>query len=332
MHVAIVSDAWFPQINGVVRTLSRTRDELIKMGHQVTMVTPDQFHNIPCPTYPEIKLAVGPGRKVRSILDSAKPDAIHIATEGPLGWAARKYCRRRNIAFSTSFHTRFPEYVTARLGIPVSWGYALMRQFHNSASSVMVATKTIRDELHNRGFRNLSGWTRGVDTDLFKPGQASPLNLEGPIYLYVGRVAIEKNIRAFLDVKLDGTKVVVGDGPQLPELRKKYPDVQFVGYKEGVDLADHYRAADVFVFPSRTDTFGLVLLEALACGVPVAAYPVPGPLDVINGAPVGVLDEDLSLAAKAAIKLSGEQCRAHALKFSWHATAEIFLDNLCPIN
>lgn len=334
MHIAIVSDAWLPQINGVVRTLSRVEAELTAQGHRVTMVTPDRFRTLPCPTYPEIRLAVAPAGRLARRLDRADPDAIHIATEGPLGWAARRYCRRRGRVFSTSFHTRFPEYVEARFAVPARWGYALLRRFHNSACRVMVATQSVRDDLHARGFTNLVAWTRGVDTGLFHPDRAPPPELAGaparPVYLYVGRVAVEKNIQAFLDLALPGTKLVVGDGPQLATLRKRYPAVRFVGYRTGEALAACYAAADVFVFPSRTDTFGLVILEALASGVPVAAFPVPGPLDVIDGTPVGVLDEDLGRAAAAALHLSREQCRAHALKYSWRATADLFLANLCP--
>ena len=335
MHIAIVSDAWFPQINGVVRTLSRVQQELQGLGHRVTVISPDLFANLPCPTYPEIRLAVLPGRRVRRRLDEMRPHAIHIATEGSLGWAARRYCRRRGFPFTTSFHTRFPEYVHARCGLPPAWLYALLRRFHGAGAGVMVATQSIRRDLEARGFSNVKDWSRGVDTELFKPreqepGVPPPFDLPRPVHLYVGRVAVEKNIGAFLALDLPGSKVVVGDGPQLKPLRGEYADVLFTGAKHGEELARHYAAADVFVFPSRTDTFGLVMLEALAAGVPVAAYPVPGPLDVVDGTGVGVLDEDLKRAAGNALSIPRQSCRDYALHFSWQRCALQFLDNLAP--
>ncbi len=335
MRIVIVSDAWFPQVNGVVRTLSRVKQEVEAMGHAVTVVSPDLFTNLPCPTYPEIRLAVLPGRGVRERLDEAQPDAIHIATEGPLGWAARRYCRRRGLPFTTSFHTRFPEYVHARSGIPPSWLYRLLRRFHGAGEGIMVATQTIRRDLETRGFDNIKDWTRGVDTELFRPreliGETTSLaSLPRPIHLYVGRVAVEKNIGAFLTLDLPGSKVVVGDGPQLKQLAADHPSVHFTGAKHGEELARHYADADVFVFPSRTDTFGLVLLEALAAGVPVAAYPVPGPLDVVDGSGAGILDHDLKKAAAEALTIPRETCRDHALTYSWQRCAEQFLGNLAP--
>lgn len=256
---------------------------------------------------------------------------MHIATEGPLGYAARRYAKKRGLPFTTSYHTRFPEYLSARFPLPLSWGYAVMRRFHSPSSSVMVATPSLRADLEARGFSNLKSWTRGVDTNLFKPERASPGNLPRPRFLYVGRVAVEKNIEAFLKLDLPGSKIVVGGGPQLPDLAKRFPSCHFTGPKERQELAEAFASADVFVFPSRTDTFGLVILEALASGLPVAAYPVTGPKDIIADGEVGILSEDLRQAALGALPLSRARCRAHALTYSWRRTAEIFLENLAPI-
>ena len=327
-RLTIVTDAWFPQINGVVRTLHRVKQELEALGKQVQVVSPDQFLNIPCPTYPEIRLALFSRGKLTRMLDSFQPSAIHIATEATLGVAARRYCLKRGFSFTTSFHTRFPEYIHARFGIPTAWGYAWLRRFHRPAAGVMVATQSLKRDLADRGFGNLVDWSRGVDTELFRPQDQALFDLPRPIFICVGRVAIEKNLEAFLDLELPGSKVVVGDGPLLETLKRRYPKVLFTGAKIGTDLARHYASADVFVFPSRTDTFGLVLLEALASGLPVAAYPVTGPLDVVDGAPVGCLDEDLGNAARAAAELSPEACREHALRFSWTRCAEQFASNL----
>jgi glycosyltransferase involved in cell wall biosynthesis len=330
MRILIVTDAWAPQINGVVRTLTRTRQELEGLGHEVRVISPDLFRNLPCPTYPEIRLAVLPGRRLPLMIDAFQPCAIHISTEGPLGQAARRYCLKRRLPFTTAYHTRFPEYIRARTKIPVSATYRLMRRFHRPASGVMVATRSMERELAGRGFRNLRHWSRGVDTELFRPRDKDLLDLPRPFHLYVGRVAVEKNIEDFLRLELAGSKLVVGDGPQLSDLRRKYPETRFVGSKVGEELAAHYAAADVFVFPSRTDTFGLVLLEALASGVPVAAYPVPGPLDIVDGTGVGVLDEDLAAAARRAIAIPPERCREVALRYSSRASAEQFVHNLQP--
>ncbi|MGF1612305.1 MAG: glycosyltransferase family 4 protein [Kiloniellales bacterium] len=330
MHILIATDAWYPQINGVVRTLSRVRDELQALGHRITVIAPNDFVSVACPTYPEIRLALMPGRRIAKLTRQAAPQAIHIATEGPVGQAARRFCMKRGLPFTTSFHTRFPEYINARFGIPPNWLYALLRRFHAPSRAVMVATGSLRRELEGRGFRHLVPWSRGVDTELFRPRAERLYELEAPIFLYVGRVAVEKNIEAFLKLKLRGSKVVVGDGPQLASLRQAYPAVHFTGAKTGEALARHYAAADVFVFPSRTDTFGLVLLEALASGLPVAAYPVTGPLDLVNGAAVGVLDQDLARAAERALAVSRDDCRAFALSFTWRRCAEQFLDNLAP--
>ncbi|GAB6054494.1 glycosyltransferase family 1 protein [Magnetospira thiophila] len=336
MPIFIVSDAWYPQVNGVVRTLDSLGQMLRLRGREVHFLTPDSFRTVPCPTYPEIRLAIFPGRQVRRVLEAARPCAIHIATEGPLGLAARRYCQQEGLPFTTAYHTRFPEYIYARTRLPLSWSYAFMRWFHGGAANIMVATETIELALRERGFNNIRRWTRGVDTELFTPERrqnkpAELVDLDGPIQLYVGRVAVEKNIQAFLDLKTPGHKVVVGDGPQLDELRRAHPEVLFAGTKHGEDLASWYAAADVFVFPSRTDTFGLVLIEALASGVPVAAYPVPGPLDVIGDSPAGALDEDLEAAVRRALNIPRQLCRPHAEKFSWAASAQQFLDNLSPI-
>jgi glycosyltransferase involved in cell wall biosynthesis len=330
MRIAIVSDAWFPQVNGVVRTLSTVKRELETLGHEILVVSPDKFATIPCPTYPEIRLALLPGRRMAALLDDFAPEALHIATEGPLGWAARALARRRGWPFTTSFHTKFPEYVAARTGLPASWGYRVLRLFHGAAAATMVATPSLEEELRARGFANLKRWSRGVDTELFRPRPKDFLDAPRPIYMFVGRVAVEKNIEAFLRLELAGTKYVVGDGPSIAALRQRYPAVRFTGYKEGEELASHVAAADVFVFPSLTDTFGLVLLEALASGVPVAAYPITGPRDVINGHPVGALDMDLGRAARAALGCAPETCRTYALAYSWRASAEQFLGNLAP--
>lgn len=329
LHVAIVSDAWHPQVNGVVRTLATTGDELRALGHRVSFVTPEHFRTIPCPSYPEIRLALFPERKVARMLDAAAPCAIHIATEGPLGHAARRYCLRRGLPFTTAYHTKFPEYVRARSRIPLAWSYALMRWFHGPSSGVMVATASLRRELEAHGFENIRDWTRGVDVDLFRP-QPSILDLPRPILMYVGWVAVEKNIAAFLALDHPGTKVVVGDGPQRAELQRTFPDAVFVGSRQGEALAAHYASADVFVFPSRTDTFGLVLIEAMACVVPVAAYPVPGPLDVVGDSGAGALDEDLGRAVVRALRIDRNAARAHALNFTWRRCAEAFLLNLQP--
>ncbi|WP_139556120.1 glycosyltransferase family 4 protein [Methylotetracoccus oryzae] len=331
MKLALISDAWRPQVNGVVTTLTKTCGTLERLGHQVEAFTPDRFWNVPCPTYPEIRLALGCGRQLARWLDAMQPDAIHIATEGPLGMAARRYCLRRKLPYTTSFHTRFAEYANLRFKFPLAWGYALLRWFHSGSTRVMVATPTLRDELAGRGFRNLVLWSRGVDASLFKPGDKHLLPDPRPIFLYGGRVAVEKSIEDFLSLDLPGTKVIVGDGPDREMLEERYPAARFVGCKYGEELAAHFAAADAFVFPSRTDTFGLVLLEALACGVPVAAYPVPGPNDVITDPAVGCLNEDLKEAAMTALTLDPAACRRYAQGYSWENCAAQFQGNLAPI-
>lgn len=330
MNILIVSDAWYPQVNGVVRTIATTRTELENLGHTVEVIGPDRFRTVPMPTYPEIRLALGAGRRLPPMIDAIQPDCIHIATEGPLGFAARRYCLKRDIPFTTAYHTRFPEYVRDRVPVPLALSYAVVRRFHKPSAAVMVATASIEAALRARGFVNIRRWTRGVDTELFRPRDKSFLDLPRPIAICVGRVAVEKNLEDFLKLDLPGTKVVVGDGPARSELEKKYPGVIWAGAKHGEELAQYYAAADVFVFPSRSDTFGLVLLEALASGVPVAAYPVPGPLDVLNGSEVGIMDEDLGAAVAKALTVPAERCREYALNFSWRASAEQFLSNLRP--
>jgi glycosyltransferase involved in cell wall biosynthesis len=334
MKLVLVTDAWAPQTNGVVRTLMRTRDELTAMGHAVEVISPDLFNGFPCPTYPEIKLAFMPGRKIARTIEAFRPNAIHIATEGPLGHAARGYCLSHQLPFTTAYHTRFPEYVEARFAVPVGLSYAWLRRFHGRARSIMVATQSIESDLMSRGFGNIRRWSRGVDTTLFKPRTESDardlFDLPRPIHLFVGRVAIEKNIEAFLSLDLPGSQVVIGDGPLLEQLRHRFPKAHFLGKKVGEDLARHYAAADIFVFPSLTDTFGLVILEALASGLPVAAFPVPGPRDILQGSGAGALDADLGAAVKQALALPGARCRALAEQFSWKTATEQFLGNLAP--
>jgi glycosyltransferase involved in cell wall biosynthesis len=330
VKIAIVTDAWRPQTNGVVKTLSTTADGLRALGHDVTVIEPNQFKTFACPTYPEIRLAWLPYRRLSQLLEDFGPDAIHVATEGTLGAAARKWCLRRSFPFTTSYHTQFPEYVRARVPIPLAVSYAHFRRFHSAAARTMVATPAMQRLLESRGFRNIVRWTRGVDVNLFRPRDKSYLDLPRPIAMYVGRVAVEKNIEAFLQLDLPGTQVVVGDGPARAGLEAKYPAARFVGYKYGEELASHVAAADVFVFPSRTDTFGLVLLEAMACGVPVAAYPVTGPIDVVTQGVTGELDEDLRAATLAALALDPSQCRAYALANTWENATRQFLANLVP--
>lgn len=334
MRIAIVTDAWTPQVNGVVRTLTSVTAQLRARGHEVMMVTPDQFRSMPCPGYPEIRLALAGSRVVGHKLASFAPDAIHIATEGPLGWAARRWCLAQRRPFTTAYHTQFPDYLARRTGLPASLFWPLVRRFHRPAAAIMVATQTIAGQLRAQGLAHLRPWSRGVDTAQFHPDHLPPdlfLQLPRPIQLYVGRVAVEKNIAAFLDNAHAGSKVVVGDGPLLAMLRSRYPAVHFVGQQSGAALAACYAAADVFVFPSRTDTFGLVLIEALACGTPVAAYPVPGPLDVL--APkAGAIDEVLEQAIARALALDRADCLAHGRSFGWDASADQFLAALHPLD
>ena len=324
MKIALVTDAWLPQTNGVVRTLTITVDQLSQAGYDVTLITPAGLRTVPCPTYPEIRLSLFSSGRVRRSLDALDPQAVHIATEGPLGLAARRWCLRRGRAFTTSYHTQFPEYVRARLPVPLAVSYSYMRWFHGRAAHTLVATPSMKRALEARGFGNLALWSRGVDTDLFRPRPEKFLDLPRPIWLYFGRVAVEKGVEDFLRLGLPGTKLVVGDGPAATGLRQAYPDAVFIGYRFGEELARHIAACDVFVFPSRTDTFGLVLLEAMACGVPVAAYPVTGPVDVVVDGVTGVLSDDLGAAARAALHLNRDACRQHALRYTWEAATRQF--------
>ena len=331
MRILIVSDAWYPQLNGVVRALSTTRDQLTGMGHEIEVLGPAPFRSVPCPTYPEIRLALTTPGRVGRIIAGLKPDAVHIATEGPLGWCARHWLKRRGIPFTTSFHTMFPLYLKLRGGIPESWSFALLRLFHNAATRTMYSTDTLRRVLTRHGIGSLAQWVRGVDTELFRPVPPADLEFPGPVLMYVGRLAVEKNLDAFLGLGIPGTKVLVGDGPQRAALQAKYPDAVFLGPRYDDELVAHYCAADVLVFPSKTDTLGLVMLEATACGVPVAALPVPGPNDIIGDSGAGVLSDDLAEAIEAALDIEPEACRAHALKYTWDASARQFLGNLAPV-
>jgi glycosyltransferase involved in cell wall biosynthesis len=328
MRVLVATDAWHPQVNGVVRTLTSLERSARRHGVSIQFLTPDGFPTVPLPTYPELRLALPrPGEIARRIA-AVKPDAIHIATEGPIGLMVRAYCRRRGKPFTTSYTTRFPEYVSARSPIPEAWIYAILRRFHAAATVTMVSTPTLMGELARQGFAHLAMWTRGVDTDLFRPDRAIDLGFPRPVFMTAGRLAVEKNLEAFLSLDLPGTKVVVGTGPQEAELQRRFPRAEFLGLLEGRTLAAHLAAADVFVFPSRTDTFGVVQLEALASGVPIAAFPVMGPRDVIGGNPVGVLDEDLRAACLAALGLSRHACRSFALGHSWDNSASQFIGHV----
>lgn len=331
--IAIVTDAWFPQVNGVVRTLSTTCELLRKWGHEVTVISPDQYRSFPAPTYPEIRLALTAPGEVGRRLAGIAPDAVHIATEGPLGYAARRYCLSKGTPFTTAYHTQFPDYVARRTGLPASLFWPYIRWFHKPAQRIMVATETIRRELREQGLTQLSHWSRGVDLSCFTPGAPPPREyqgLEGPILLYVGRVAVEKNLEAFLACDYPGTKVVVGDGPARAALEDKFPEALFLGKKGGVELAGCYAGADVFVFPSLTDTFGLVMIEALACGTPVAAFPVAGPVDILNDS-VGAMSDDLARAIDAARYCDRTHCAAFGAGYSWEEATHQFLSGLVAL-
>ncbi|MDE2353874.1 MAG: glycosyltransferase family 1 protein [Betaproteobacteria bacterium] len=331
MKIMIVTDAWEPQVNGVVRTLKNTRRELEALGHQVEFLTPLEFRTLPCPTYPDIRLSLLPGTAVRRRIRAFAPDALHIATEGPLGMAARACALRDGLPFTTAYHTRFPEYVKARFAIPLSWTYTFLRWFHGPSRAVMAPTPVVVRDLESYGFRNVVLWSRGVDLEIFRQQDVNKLNTKPPIFLYVGRVAVEKNVDAFVNLDLPGSKWVAGDGPALARIKQAHPDVNYLGVLNQTQLAEVYASADVFVFPSKTDTFGLVLLEAMACGCPVAAYPVTGPLDVIGSSGAGVMHEDLREACLQALAIPREVARAHAEKFSWRAATQQFLGHLRPM-
>lgn len=331
-RILVVSDAWHPQVNGVVRSLETVLGILAARGHAIDVIGPADFRSVPCPGYGEIRLVLATSRQVGRRIEALAPDAVHIATEGPLGWAARRHCLRVGRRFTTSFHTQFPEYLHLRTGLPLTWSYAALRRFHAPACRTFVSTDTLEERLRGHGFGHLARWGRGVDTALFRPRpeEEPPFDLPRPVLLSVGRVAVEKNLDAFLSLPTAGSKLVVGDGPYLETLRRRYPDAVFAGARTGEELARFYAAADVFIFPSRTDTFGLVLLEALASGLPVAAYPVQGPRDVVTDPAVGCLDEDLGRAVATALTLDRGACRAFAERQSWDASAQQFLDNLAP--
>jgi glycosyltransferase involved in cell wall biosynthesis len=327
MRVLIATDAWHPQVNGVVRTLTMMAEAAKSFGVEVSFLTPETFHTFGMPSYRDLRVAIPRRRQIARMIEAAKPDNIHIATEGPIGFAARAYCRRRKIPFTTSFHTRFPDYISARFPIPERWVWAGLRWFHGASSAVMAATPALADELRERGFRNVVLWPRGVDGHLFRPRDVD-LGHAKPVFLSVGRVAVEKNLEAFLALDLPGTKIIVGDGPARAALQIKYPDAVFLGALQGEALARVYSGADVFVFPSKTDTYGLVLLEALASGVPVAALPVSGPKDVIGSSPVGVLSNDLHSACRAALQIDRQACLAFAADHTWEASARVFVGNI----
>jgi glycosyltransferase involved in cell wall biosynthesis len=327
MRILVATDAWHPQVNGVVRTLSMMAEAAKAFGVDVGFLTPQSFRTFAMPSYPDLRVALPGPAKIARLIADARPDSIHIATEGPIGLLVRRHCRRHKLPFTTSFHTRFPEYISARLPIPESWIWAALRAFHGPSQAVMAATPALASELRGRGFRNVVLWPRGVDVRQFHPRPVD-LGLPRPVFLCVGRVAVEKNLEAFLDLDLPGSKVIVGDGPARAALARKYPQAVFLGARQGEALAEVYAAADVFVFPSKTDTFGLVLLEALASGLPVAAFPVTGPRDVIGHEPVGVLNDDLRLACLSALEISPQACLNFAGKHTWEASARAFVENI----
>ena len=328
IKLAVITDAWKPQVNGVVTTLGKTTDMIKSFGHDVLVINPSECKTIPCPTYPEIRLALNASSHVKRQLSAFVPTHIHIATEGPLGQSARRYCVKHNLAFTTSYHTQFPEYIKERFPIPLSLSYFFFRRFHSKAMRTMVGTPHQRNILQQRNFNNLALWTRGVDTHVFKPSDKQFLDYPRPIWVYVGRVAVEKNIEAFLSLDIPGTKVVIGDGPAAEDLKNKYPKVKFEGYKFGDELASYIASGDVFVFPSLTDTFGVVMLEAMACGLPVAAFPVTGPRDVVRNGKTGILNADLKIACLEAIKLSPDDCIDQAHEYTWEQATQQFLNNL----
>ena len=328
MRVLVVTDAWHPQVNGVVRSLEQLEAEARRIGEEIVFITPEQFRTVPMPGYAEIRLSLARPRLLNDLIDAAKPDAVHLATEGPLGLLARRACRKRNLSFTTCYHTRYPQYLRARLPVPEPLTYALLRKFHNSGDGTMVATEALGNELRAKGFNRLMLWSRGVDTDLFKPREGSVFDLPRPIYLCVARLAVEKNLEAFLALDLEGSKVIVGDGPDRARLQAAYPDAHFLGPQFGEDLACLYASADVFVFPSRTETFGLVLLEALASGLPIAAFPGEGLIRDVADAGCAILDNDLAIAARKALPLSRPNARAFASQFSFEQSTRQFFENV----
>ena len=330
MRILVATDAWHPQVNGVVRTLTMMAEAAKTLGVEVSFLTPQSFRTFALPSYRDLRVALPRAGKIARLIADARPDSIHIATEGPIGLSVRRHCRARQLPFTTSFHTRFPEYISARLPIPEAWIWTALRAFHRPSRAVMAATPALASELRLRGFRNVVQWPRGVDGRLFHP-RAADLGLPRPVFLCVGRVAVEKNLEAFLDLDLPGSKVIVGDGPARAALARAHPRAVFLGARQGEALAEAYAAADVFVFPSKTDTFGLVLLEALASGVPVAAFPVTGPRDVIGAAPVGALNDDLRAACLSALEISPQACLAFAAKHTWEASARAFIDNIANV-
>jgi glycosyltransferase involved in cell wall biosynthesis len=335
MKITLVTDAWHPQVNGVVRSVENTNRELETMGIDVSMITPAHFASVPCPTYPEIRLSLARRRKVARLIEEQQPACVHIVTEGPLGLAARSWCIRNEVPFTTSYHTRFPEYVAARFPVPTSLLYRYVRWFHNAGTGCMVATESLETELAQKGLNNLLRWSRGIDATLFRPRPKveRPFDLPRPIFMTVGRVSVEKNLPAFLALDLPGSKVVVGDGPARKKLEAQFPDALFTGVKFGAELAEAYAQADVFVFPSKTDTFGNTILEALASGVPVAAYPVTGPIDILGRDPdAGALNNDLHLAAMAALDCSPDAALALGRTFTWEAATEQFWNNVLIAN
>jgi glycosyltransferase involved in cell wall biosynthesis len=331
MRILVATDAWHPQVNGVVRTLIMMAEAAKSLGVEISFLTPQSFRTVALPSYPDLRVALPYQAKIARLIADARPDSIHIATEGPIGLLVRRYCRKQGLPFTTSFHTRFPEYISARMPVPESWIWAALRRFHDPSQAVMAATPALAGELRARGFRNVVLWPRGVDAAHFHPRPAD-LGLPRPVFMCVGRVAVEKNLEAFLDLDLPGSKVIVGDGPELTSLARKYPHAVFLGARQGEALAEAYAAADVFVFPSRTDTFGLVLLEALASGLPVAAFPVTGPRDVIGAAPVGALNEDLREACLSALKISPQACLEFAATHTWEASARSFVENITNVS
>ncbi|EZP53485.1 glycosyltransferase family 4 protein [Sphingomonas sp. RIT328] len=333
MRIALVTDAWQPQVNGVVRTLTAIKREVEAQGHDLLVVSPDRFVSLPCPSYPEIRLAIAGGRSIGRLIGDFDAEAIHIATEGPLGVAARRWCVARGLRFTTAYHTQFPDYVAARTGVSAEWIWRYIRWFHAPADAILTSTPSVDTALRAHGLNRLRRWGRGVDLTVFAaegPVDPAIAALPGPIQLYVGRVAIEKNIEAFLDTRVPGTKVVIGDGPARATLAARYPAAHFLGARFGDALAAAYRSADLLVFPSRTDTFGLVMIEALACGTPVAALPAPGPVDVLSPE-VGAIDGDLDTAIRLAMTRDRAACAAYAKRFTWQASARQFLDSLAPI-